>query len=905
MSKNLLKKGLAIGAAISLGVSAFIALPAQGAITGTTKVTIEEDSGNGFIVLSANSAAFVLTSTVANSLRGAATDGLKWLVTDPDSLLTPDVDDGSGFGAGSIGTREADGSRVVDALDYTAELLLEMGTAPTTASYSSTVTAWYDDNNNDVVDTDEYAASQTVTWALASTVSSSVVVTSPIIGDTSFEGYVVTSPVLNYDQSTAPTVKFTFQGNTQDHTATVSKDATNERFKFVAKREYAISAGTISAPNVALGSADHKLEVSEVITTSGLTGAGGTTAGMNGTKTVSAIDMAATPDTFTVAAGGATGAVTPSSAKAIVPVIAGTYTVTPSVGSKAGTTSSFGVSVPVADDGTASVTSGANVKVSGNASASVTATVRPDTKTVTGTFAFVDADDVALPAGKPVRITVGITSATGVKVNGVTKTAGQTLDVVTAAGGLVDVTVTTTSAAASDQVVLTAVAEAVGTSSTVITYNWTAVSLSFYDLGDAGSSVIRSMAVGGSHTFSFAITDNWAVAPSGDFRLKVAVSGNTVSETYPVMTAGRASVSITDAQIATGNITAVVTPQKKQTDGTWATTGAPSAVTYTLIPRAQTGAELTATVTDSPKAANTATLVAGDERTSQLNVTDAAEGNVDIGGVVRTATTSAARPGARVTVSGPSSILFIKGNTASYGSISFFADATTGAYNVQMTSNVSQTDSVITIASEGGTKTAKVTFNAALETAGSAITSNAPTSIKGGRTFSVTLTLKDKFGNLVNGGDTTDSGLAIAYDGPGFVTNDIDAVTELGSDGSYSVRVLTSAGDTGVATFTLSYSPSGVITAASTDVISETFAVWVGPIANAKAGAKKGRVIVEAYRAKGKTVSVYVGSTRVASFVSDEANFSKVVRGIKSGTRNVSVRLSGPGEDFTGAITVK
>jgi hypothetical protein len=91
----------------------------------------------------------------------------------------------------------------------------------------------------------------------------------------------------------------------------------------------------------------------------------------------------------------------------------------------------------------------------------------------------------------------------------------------------------------------------------------------------------------------------------------------------------------------------------------------------------------------------------------------------------------------------------------------------------------------------------------------------------------------------------------------------------------------------------------------TTSALTASTATWVGPIANAKAGVKKGRVIIEAYRAKGKTVNVFVGKTRVASYVSNKANFSKVVRGIKSGDRNVRVVLSGPGEDFRGVITVK
>jgi hypothetical protein len=73
---------------------------------------------------------------------------------------------------------------------------------------------------------------------------------------------------------------------------------------------------------------------------------------------------------------------------------------------------------------------------------------------------------------------------------------------------------------------------------------------------------------------------------------------------------------------------------------------------------------------------------------------------------------------------------------------------------------------------------------------------------------------------------------------------------------------------------------------------------------NATAGAKKGRVIVEAYRSVGQTVNVFVGSTKVASFVPNKANDRFVVKGIKTGNRKVSVKVT-PGYDFAGVIAVK
>jgi hypothetical protein len=206
----------------------------------------------------------------------------------------------------------------------------------------------------------------------------------------------------------------------------------------------------------------------------------------------------------------------------------------------------------------------------------------------------------------------------------------------------------------------------------------------------------------------------------------------------------------------------------------------------------------------------------------------------------------------------------------------------------------------VTFTAGGVSKTVQLYFAEAGNDKGSVITFAAPTSVKAGRTLQVTVNLADKFGNPVS---ATGARLTMSYSGPGMTFTEPVATN---SKGQAVWRVLLQPGDFGPAVITVNYTQkSTLVGVAAKDLVSASSATWVGPVANAKAGAKAGRVIVEAYRAKGKTVSVFVGSTRVASFVSDEANFSKVVRGIKSGTRNVSVRLSGPGEDFTGAITVK
>ena len=847
MAKNMTFKGLAIGSVVALGLTGMVSVPAQAAITDSTKVTLTADSGVGFNVTAVNGATFTVSSTVANSLRGAATTGLKWLVTDPSSALaaTFDNDGNNTFAnnenAGSVGSAAVDGSFIVDPADFTAELKLTMATA-TTANYSSTVTAWYDDNGNDVIDIDEYAASQVVNFYLPSSVSSSVVVTSPIIGDTAFEGYVVTSPMLNYAQAALPTVNTNWQGNAGDFAATVSRDSTNERFKFVADRTFDLAitdkAQRAVTTGVATVTAANTLAPGETISISGdiiVTGPLTVATAANGPYTVAT--ASATDFTFDASATGVTAVadlVLTTARTASVRIVAGTYSAQPSVGSNKGTASAFAVGAAVADDGTASAVASSDVKVSGNATAAVAATVRPTVKSVSGQLQFVDVDDVALAAGKPVRLTVGITGATGVKLNGVTKTNGQTLDVVTTAGGVVDFTVTTTSGVATDVVVVTGVAEGVAGTSAAVTYTWTAVTNSFTDLNNSGSSAVRSIAVGGSYTFNFAVADNWAVAPTGDWRIKVAVTGNTVSETYPAMSNGRVSVTVSDAQISTGNVTVVATPQKKSVAGVWEANGAngavPTAVTYTLIPVAQTGAAVSGAADNAGVlASSTATLVAGDTRTSQAVVTTS--GGFTVTGAVTNATTGVARPGALVTVSGPSTILFYKGTEAAYGSISFHADATTGDYTFGAISNIAQKESVVTVSSQGGSKAVKLTFSPALATAGKTVTVDAPASAAPGSTLIVTVKLADKFGNAVRNNDGTNleanNAVNVTYTGPGLIVGEITNKTD--ASGEIQFRVLLGQNDSGSAVVTATFQNN---TAATTDDVAVTATVVIGTAGN-------------------------------------------------------------------------
>jgi hypothetical protein len=202
-----------------------------------------------------------------------------------------------------------------------------------------------------------------------------------------------------------------------------------------------------------------------------------------------------------------------------------------------------------------------------------------------------------------------------------------------------------------------------------------------------------------------------------------------------------------------------------------------------------------------------------------------------------------------------------------------------------------------TVTSSSGGKTGTVTFSADTpnEDMADSFVIEAPKSVKAGRTVTATVSVVDMYKNVVLAELTNDTYLS-ALSNRGLVVTTQPVEEELAI---YQVKVMLQPLDRGPVEVTLNWSEED-----GTSVTNEKFYVWSGPAVNATAGAKKGRVVVDAYRAIGQTVNVFVGSTKVASFVPDAINDKFVVKGIKSGNRKVSVKVT-PGYDFAGVIAVK
>jgi trimeric autotransporter adhesin len=837
MIKNMTRKGLAIGAAIALGLSALVTVPAQALVVDSARVTLTPTTGTGTNVLAVNGASMSLSSLVASSVRGAASTGLKFLVKDSAERLTAS--------GGTSSARAADGSFIVDVASASAgTVVLTMGTAPTT-SYAVEVTAWFDDLADDVVGASEVGNTVTVNFLAASAVSSSVVVDTPVIGATSFAGYVVTSPELNWAQSTAPTVKYTLQGFSGELDATVSSSTPDKRWNFSAPLGTlnqsvvltGFSVGAVTNPSgnaraILVTSAGHPFAVGNpaTVVVAGATASGGSNPGdFNGTRTVA---TPLTANTFTLSLqnnGPAIGATYDVSAATITgtvatnygSIVAGTYSATPVVGTNRGTTNTFVVATATAADGESFIADDANNSVTIDVDGDAVSVIRAGTLSASVTMSFFAANEAPLAANRPVVVTVtGGSLPTGLRVNGVAVVNNSALTVLTNASGEVTANLTATAAAAGTAVTLTGVAEGQGASSTFATFNWTAAAYELYDLKNGvAANTNRAITAGGSYTFDVAVLDQWRVGPTatGSTTVRATVTGNSVTTFFTTLTNGRASVTVSDAQIAAGNVNVTLEGGTRATNGTFTAAGGNQTKSFVLVPRALSGAAISGA--GGTAAIQTIDLVAGDLRLNKNVI--AATGGVTITGSVTDAITAVVRPGATVTVSGPANVFFTDGNNRSaFGSLTLIA-SNTGSYTVHAHSNIAQVDSVVTLSSEGASRDVKVTFSPAVHNTGANVAIAAPASVLPGSTLTYVVSVTDKFGNAINTGSGL-SDLVVSYNGPGFT---VSMPSETDATGTATVRVLLGSADSGPATLTVTYRKDGSTVAANQITATKTVSI--------------------------------------------------------------------------------
>ena len=211
MFKNTTRRGLAIGAALSLALTGLVASPAQ----ANTPFELKPSAGTSYTTFVDET--FTLEAVLGTGNGGNATQ-LKFAVTKA-----------AGFAVGATSsvtaTAAVTGGAVASA--STSHVLTNVGAGLTTRNYlrlaidgattasasvTVAVTAFIDINNNGAVDAGEPQSAQTVTFAKYSDVASVVTVTQGAESDTSVKATASLTGINASQLSDSPQVKFTIGG---------------------------------------------------------------------------------------------------------------------------------------------------------------------------------------------------------------------------------------------------------------------------------------------------------------------------------------------------------------------------------------------------------------------------------------------------------------------------------------------------------------------------------------------------------------------------------------------------------------------------------------------------------------------------------------------------------------------
>ncbi len=833
----------------------------------------------------------------------------------------------------------------------TNEALVLVSDSDTTRSV--TVQSWVDSNGNDTIDSTEYASPvRTVTFVKTTEVVASTTLVAPVVGDATLTAKISTTPVLNGEQVDAQDgsavfgAYFTRQDSTSTGVAAVDGDSTwsDVTKLWTVTVPMAVTGGlgvqsttwtglydagatgnaithgsssiTSKVATITTGAA-HFLRVGDKVTISGVT----TRTEMNDTFTISAVPSSttfkvsvesvnATALDGTVVYAVSTYATNLSITDRVFP---GTHTAQAAIGStKLGTVASTGTGASTSADSTLTIEASANVQP-GNFAAVADANnveVKKATTAVAVSVAVVDSSDAAVSAGRPVVISLGAPNegaqAGTFKINGLT--APQT--VLTDASGKVSFTVSEDDGDVAAQVRVTATPEGLSAAASSVDLIWNDATYTLYDLNSASTSrqADRSVNKNGSVAFKLALLDQWKAAPAdGTYRLLVKNTGNTVSSAYATLVAGKADVTVADGQIGAGTSITTAFEVEKLVATTWTyqptlswqavnnADGALGVITTNIKDQTDKvnldadGATLYGNDTaDLSDAVTAKTVVAQDRRTA--NLAQPLYGSaVTVTGNVTNSVTAAARPGAVVTLTGASNILFSEGGLDSFGSITVIADAN-GEFGVDLISAVAQASTVITVTSNGVSSTVKVSFTGVSTDAKKLTVTPATSTYVPGQTVVYTIKLTDTLGNPVDtaapASPATAAYITVTYAGPGIVSGSLPVETD--ASGEAVVRIATGVADKSAAVLTVKYDQNfdGDVadtndltvssTVAAVDANASVATVTVTTAATSQAG-RALDVTVKAVDAAGKGVagavvalsSTGAGSLSAASVVTD------------------------------------
>jgi hypothetical protein len=878
MSKNLTRKGLALGAVIALGTSLFAGAPAQA--TGGT-ISLASSFGTGTKTILGST--FQLSSTFvgATAAPGAA---LKYFVTgvaaadiiNEQSATNADLT--TPFSGSTTATDTTTPTGVtIDPVDISAlgnygHFRFALDTTRITATTTVSVTAFYDNVVTDgKITAGEIASSAvSVTFVKPSEVSSVATMSAPVVGTTT-AAPKITLGDINLQQVTAGVVRAVVTRNG------VAATGVNALWNKDDASLNASVTGLTTAAATDVYSA--RAEILDLGTGANTTGNVSSTWTANGT------------------------------ASALVGSSVGGFEV--------------GVGAITAVDSTQ--VTGAIIRAKSTSVAfKAQVTVIPDA-----------AANYNAPAGIPARVVVsgyadlGTTTLTiGGKTIDATATSALTVDTTTDASGLVNFTVNADKGLNGEKFkikvqALDKTSGYVSTSATAVdnekefTYTTAVETKVTTDLVD---NLVVNTAKGGTVSFGVAVYDQFGAPYSSTKGFKVFAtsaagspsSGATVS-TSVVLSNGKGTISYTDNSTANGSVDLTLTVKEQTTTSSGLYTAAlaggldfsGTVAVHTVASSAVTVLTGTNTSNGSP-AVEYVDFKSGDTRTGLIAPALATTAQTFAGKAL--AADGSAVPGALVTITAPGVQFYDGTSTYGIGSITVRTNAT-GDYAFSYYSQKSGKQNLVVTSGAAAKTVVSSEFAAPTYAKASKVAISGLASILPGRTSVYAVSVTDKFGNAVE--DAT-AKVSVSYTGPGYFTSDLSAITVVSAKGTLSLTLLAGAADLGTGTLTVkSYGIDNASTsdADKKDDVVATQAIQIGaapvvaPAATAAVSGSTGKFYVSATNAAAKKVVVKVAGKFFRSFTGTAAKKTVALKAPK-GKHKVTVFVGGK-LVTTKTITVK
>jgi len=909
MSKNLTRKGLALGALVALASSLFAAAPAH-ATGENAGILVAPNKGTTYTSIAGST--FDLSTVIAATLSGTS-DNLSYLVTNSagapirlayagqattvtaltssNALQNVRVGTSATAVGTSSDTSDATTSRTDKAIVVTGSSLggnkgvLETAATKNhlfvTSSTDATenvvvnVQAFLDANHDGLINNlDAYAAPVSITFIPAANVTATTTITSATIGSPTIAGKVVLGNDIN-QANLGTDVKIGFKLNgAVVPVLVIAGTGTSADFQDVSfDGTDSLVSGALpirNAANTANGAITAGTYIAQAYYRNALMAANSVAA----VKIGAASDASAPANSSVSADSTDTLEVTPS---ANVLVVTGT--------NGANATSHTANATTVRSGFTGNVTFTSNVAWQSSdftEQKAVGATVK-----VTLTSNGLATGSSFTAGGKTLTATSGAVSFT------VTSDADGKISFTGAGTGKKDDSVIVKIAVLTRSGGYSSTDATTGTNT--ITYKDAAATKFVNASLFGGANSVVKTTKGGTYALTYKLVDQFGQPVTSAYRATITSgAGTNANFTYLVdSSTGSFTQSVVDNSTTTGNYAVSVALAKYNSVSlAWdsVTTGVSLPAATNVYVNADAATAITGAATSTAAVATiTKTLVNADLRVDNVSNNQtligyaASAAHHTVSGYV-TSATGARVAGAVVTVTG-AGLGFVVDNGVnavySIGTATINTDAT-GAYSVDVYSTTAGKTSVV-VTSGAATKTVAIEFSGVTTTINTNVISLDVVSLSQvGRAVTVTVKVVDKFGNPVKG-----IAAAVSVTGVGSLSA---STATTASDGTATVQFLAGANDFGDAVITAKY--TGVDATGAEAVVSTSKTVTVG-VTDAQIDIVGKRVTAVSSFTKGRTVAFYVDGVKKWSKLSASDADVVLYYNLKKGTHTVTVKISG------------